>query len=378
MLWTISSPKVSVSQFETVDISEVLYEFEGPKIFTTNGDGSLLRLWYECGEDFEAETLRYLVVPTSRAHIDQLKSGKKTVHDLLKQPWLWAVDLNHDFNAVSAWVLDGLDNIPLKAKPEPHATLYPEHMPLLSYRMVGVGLQEGTVPSSVVSRAVNAPTSAIKRLLEAVSSGLSQGRPEEAFRRIYDLPAARFAYNSFEVSFSAPIDVQLSFNESGRSSYEEVSKSLDQAFRWLNTQANEDEPDTYVLEALKELTPPAHGQVERAELRGALIRGSRPVSLTRSHRKLVTQALGRKRFFDQELIQSSGQVRELDKDNLSFMLRNRPGEAGELKCLFSEEQYDDIFDFFDGDTFVVVTGRLKKNKNILEIGDVAPVSSDES
>ncbi|BCR22507.1 hypothetical protein [Aquipseudomonas alcaligenes] len=369
MLWPITSSKVTTHQFDTIDMYEVLYEFDGPKIFTSKDSNNQTYLWYESAEDFSNKRIRFLVTPTTDSQIEQLKLGHKTVYDLLKQAWLWAVDLTYDMTLANAWALGGLDDVPAKSRPEPHVTLYPEHMPLLSYRLIGPGLQEGQVPASVISRAVKGPTAALKRIFESLSQGYSSGRPEESFRRSYDLPAARFAYNSFEVAFSEPPFDQLDFD--GESAYEAGSSALEDGLQWLVNQSSK-EPSIIVLEALKELTPPAHGQIERAEIRGRLIKSSAVFCLNRQHRRAITEALAKHQKTDHELIQVSGQIRELDKDNFSFILRNRPNDENELKCIFTEEQYDDVVEHFSSETFVSATGRLKRSSNLLEIGDIEP------
>lgn len=109
MLWPIISNPISPQPFEALHIAEVLYEFDGPKIFTTVGCDSLLRFWYESAEDREEKLIRYLVTPTSPSLIQQLKAGHKTVHDLLKQSWLWVVDMHYDMSppwpgAWKAWM----------------------------------------------------------------------------------------------------------------------------------------------------------------------------------------------------------------------------------------------------------------------------------
>ena len=125
MLWPIASTTVCTRPFEALQITEVLYEFDGPRIFTTLGSDTLLRFWYESAEDQENKLIRYLVTPTSPFLIQQLKAGHKSVHDLLKQSWLWVVDMHYDMSPATAWNLESLDDVPEQSKPEPHATLCP-------------------------------------------------------------------------------------------------------------------------------------------------------------------------------------------------------------------------------------------------------------
>ncbi|WP_248919502.1 hypothetical protein [Pseudomonas entomophila] len=372
MLWPITSPAISTQPFEDLQIAEVLYEFDGPKIFTTLDQDGFLRFWYESKEDRDDKLIRYLVTPSSALLIQQLKCGHKSVHDLLKQSWLWAVDLRYDMSPSRAWHLESLDEVPAKFKPEPHATLCPEHMPLLSYRLIGQGLKEGSVPASVIARAVNSPANALKKILETITQSIAQGRPEESFRKSYDLPATRFAYNSFEVSFSTPSPEQLDLQVPGISTYTQSAQVLENGLRWLVDQSG-GEPELSVLEALKDLTPPTHGQVESAELRGQLISNNHVFRLTRAHRKLISETLARHQTSRHQLMKTSGKIRELDKDNLTFILRSRPDAETELKCAFSDTLYDDVVEHFASEVSISVTGRLKHAKAVLEISDIEAI-----
>lgn len=374
MLWHIKAPNAHREQFEKPEIQEILYDFDGPKIFTS-GSPSQLNIWYECGEELESRTLRYIVAATNQKLISQLKQGKKTLFDVLDQPWIWVVDKDFDMTLKGAWILDSLELIPIDAKPAPQATLYPEHMPLLSYRLIGSGLTEGNVPSSVIAKAVGGPTAALRRLFESLDDSQPQtsGRPEEILRKAYDLPAIAFAYKSFEVTFGKPTDIQLSISGTDPESiYEKSAENLDKGISWLKHSGDEEDLETPILEALKELMPPAHGQVEFAEISGQIIGQRMPIRLTRSDRRKVTFALKNKLAIEQPTLQTIGIVRELDKDNLSFILRSRPEDAPALKCFFPEDLYDDIVEFFNSDEPIRVAGRYKRASSALDVSSALP------
>lgn len=378
MLWHISAPKADQEQFENFEIQEVLYEFDGPRIFTS-GSSTQLKIWYECGEDLESGTLRYLVVNTNDHLISQLKSGKKTLIDVLDQPWIWVIDSDFNMQVQSSWIINSLEHVPQDAKPTPQATLYPEHMPLLSYRLIGSGLSEGNVPSSVIAKAVGAPTAALKRLFESLSGSQSSGRPEETFRKAYDLPALAFAYKSFEVTFGKPSEIQLSISHTESDSiYTDSAGKLVKGISWLRQSNTDQDLETSILEALKELMPPAHGQVEMAEISGQLVGQRKPVQLTRNDRKKVTQALKGKLAIEQPALQTNGIVRELDKDNLSFILRSRPDNEPDLKCFFPEELYDDIVEFFASDEVIRVAGRYKRANSVLDVNSALPAAPESA
>lgn len=366
MIWSIETPQCSVEQFKDRKTVEVLYEFDGPKIFVAM-TGSLLSLWYECEEDLDSSVFRYLVVPTDEQTIAYLKDGTRTVYDALHQPWLWAVDVGPGEQVIRGWVVQ-LEEVPEFAKPEKGVALWPHLEPLIAYRLIGDGLREGAVPTSVVARALDRPSAALKKLLEAMNNSVGHGRPEESFRRAYDLPAQRIAFNSFEVSFGVPKSIEaLPLEEDELSIYRAGSSCLEEALAWLRSGKEDQLPDLALLEVLKELVPPAHGQVFEAEVRGQIIPSQQHVLLTRKDRQRVTQAISRKRSKERELLREEGRIGEFDKDQLTFILRDRSNSADELKCAFTEEQFDDLYEAFDNDRRVVLLGKLQMKRNVLEI-----------
>jgi hypothetical protein len=372
MLWPLNDP-CSADNFVSRRVSEVLYEFDGPKIFLTDA-GPLQYLWYEAAEDAETGVLRYLVAPTDRRMVEGLKSGARTVYDALNQPWLWAVDIDQKDEIIEAGVLT-LEEVPTMAKPEKSATLWPQLEPLLSYRLIGDGLREGNVPASVAARALERPAAALKRLFESVRNTTAHGRPEESVRKVYDLPARRFAFNSFEVAFGPPNEPELLLSADGESVYGAAARGLQEAVDWLRSPDQEGRslPSIQLLEVLKELAPPAHGQVVRAEISGQMVANGMRVSFTRDDRNRVTQAITKKREIQRALLRTEGRIGEFDKDELTFILRDREDSQLELRCSFSEEQYDDLYDAFVSDRRVELLGRLQQARNVLEVIAVEPL-----
>lgn len=373
MFWQINSPPAGSDQFATRQIEEVLYEYDGPRIFTCR-IGGLLQLWYECAEDLASGAKRYLIVPTDVRTIEKLKTGYKTVHDALSQAWLWAVDFDSSEEVIGCWVLQGLVEVPQGSKPLPHVPLWPELEPLISYRLIGSGLSEGTVPASVVARAMERPTAALKRLLELVlnSGGTSQGgRPDEAFRKAYDLPAQRMAFNSFEVAFALPSAEQLQLNDGSESLYQSSAQLLLEGIQWLSDPEAHPEPSVQLLEVLKELAPPAHGSVLAAEIRGRLVPNQSVVRLSREDRSAVSRAINARKEALRRLEQVIGRIGEFDSDHFTLTLREVASLTGEVRCAFTEEQYDDLFEAFN--KRVQVVGRMN-SRNLFEIIAIEPLA----
>ncbi len=78
----------------TFQPAQVLYEFDGPRIFTCRDDDGALFLAYQCCED--ADEYRLVVVPCSDELLERLTQGELTVLDALNQPDCWLFSLNHD------------------------------------------------------------------------------------------------------------------------------------------------------------------------------------------------------------------------------------------------------------------------------------------
>jgi hypothetical protein len=365
MLWTIDAPHCNSDFLSPKLISETLYEFNGPKIFTTAHDGRLY-LWYECAESEDDGTLRYLVVPTDMAIIARLQQGRIFVLDALKQPWLWAVDIAPNGETKNGWCIQ-LEDIPDLSKPKPGVPLWPHLEPLISYRLIGEGLVEGSIPSSVVSRALNRPVAAIRRLLESVGNFDSTGRPEESFRKSYDLPTTNFAFNSFEVSFGLPNTSQFNMEATGQSIYDQGANLLAATFEWLHADGHENTPGIDMLEVLNELVPPANGSIVCAEVKGRLIKGSRTVVLTRNDRLKVRQAITSLKNNDDHFLSETGRIGEFDKDQMTLILRDRDSAPEDLHCSFTEELYDELYEAFESDQRVTLWGKTKQNRRTFDV-----------
>ena len=85
---------VILSQIKEISPVEILYDFDGPKIFTVKDKTNNLLLLYQCYEDDKLR--RFLMVPTNDDTIRLLKSNELAVYVALKQPWSWYLDIIND------------------------------------------------------------------------------------------------------------------------------------------------------------------------------------------------------------------------------------------------------------------------------------------
>lgn len=99
---------------------EVLYDFDGPRIFTcrTPNQELLLAFLY----DLHDSNHLYMVVPTNRTRIESLKSGKLSLREALEQPWIWQVEVR-DGNILLATKVE-LETLPEDVLPNPGVLLW--------------------------------------------------------------------------------------------------------------------------------------------------------------------------------------------------------------------------------------------------------------
>lgn len=108
--------------------------------------------------------------------------------------------------------------------------------------------------------------------------------------------------------------------------------------------------------------------IEAIEVKGAWM-GGRAVSLPRAARRRVQGEL--KTLALERTVSMRGTIRELDKDNLSFILRDPPNQP-DVRAVFSEELFDEIMNFFNDDAQVLVMGVQRGGKLHVSVVVAAP------
>lgn len=332
----------------------VLDDVDGPRLFTAKADDGLLLLCYSCDSTPTGE--RYLVAPTTDHVVDLILTNERTLRDaLLSQGFLWLAEQRNDGVTRSLGLVDQT-NLPSYMLPREGIYLAPTPETLLRVRLKGAALRRGRVPASVVRRAVDGATAAVKVLIRhALRVQPATGRPPDRFRRYYDLPATEFAFRSFEVTFGMPdMPAQQELTED-KAILDEAGRLLNAGLSWASSPGGTalaisgTTEQTAVIEALSYLSPPQQGVVEEVEVSGALARSAGPtVLLTRVASEKVRQA--RKDLRNVGEVTYEGVVREFDKDKLTFWLRSPIG-LDVVRVSFTEDKYNDALLAFD-------TGRL--------------------
>lgn len=366
MDWDVPGSKLENAFLDQLVPEDVLYEFDGPRIFTHKSTIGLLLAYLS---DEGSNTQRFVLAPTSRKILDSLKKGIISVRVALSQSWVWVADVDFEGRTQTLWLSDIAD-LPADALPAENTMLLPNLQPAFSIRMIGNNFHEGTVPASVMRQAVDGPMTALRRIAGSLSgTSQGQGRPEESIRVLSDPPIKHFAFNSFEVAFGVPTTTKVinlgQLIEDGyfESEFEKITLELSAALKWA-TDLSSDVGDINLnlLKALEKLLPPQSGVLEEVEVKGRLIekfnQGS-PFRLNRDVSKKVRQALSSVRDRQEHIVKVTGTIGELDKDKLQFTLRNTDDDVyPERVCSFDDGLLDSIMEFFqDNDIRVTVSGR---------------------
>jgi hypothetical protein len=122
-MWETSGKQVATSRFEPFEPDEVLYEFDGPRVFTLRDCEGELNL--SCWSDEQDSTSRYVVVPTTGKIVHDLRQGDSSVYDALNQPRCWLCDVTHGGKIVRCERIE-FDQIPADSLPAPGTLLMPD------------------------------------------------------------------------------------------------------------------------------------------------------------------------------------------------------------------------------------------------------------
>jgi hypothetical protein len=121
-MWSIPGKSVPVTRFPRFEPDEVLYEFDGPRIFVVRDSEGELNLAYWSDED--DAICRYVVVPTTANILQALRQGDVSVFDALNQPRCWLCDVTHQGQIAACQRVD-FEAIPKDSLPAAGTMLLP-------------------------------------------------------------------------------------------------------------------------------------------------------------------------------------------------------------------------------------------------------------
>jgi len=125
--WSPIGKKDKTEIFSKIIPDDVLYDFDGPRIFTFR-QGTLKQfLAYLCDEI--PSRFRHIVARTNSRTIANLKNDALPVRDALAQPRVWVVDINGQGEVLSVWKVAAL-TLPHDVLPAHGAFLHPTALPI--------------------------------------------------------------------------------------------------------------------------------------------------------------------------------------------------------------------------------------------------------
>ncbi len=332
--------------------AEVLYEFEGPCIFTTRTPQNTLVLAYLVEELDDEDLLRFIVATTSESTVAAMKDGAIAVREALERGSLWLVDLDLTYKPHRAAACRAED-LPDDALPGPSTMLWPALEPALVVRLDGPEIYRNNIPPAVLAQAAEISSTALKPTFEWAARsvrGSTSGRPPDWLRHLYGLPAQRIAYGSLELAFRVLeiTDTSLLLDASEAPSAREIQENgwnaVREGLEWSVSEhpTPPGDPDKWraILEAMKRLAPATKGPIHSVLVSGRHVGAHRQqFQLTQASTKRIRSALMElRRLQHSQLKVFTGRVRDLDLDKLTFILRDVHVGPPEVQLVLADGQ----------------------------------------
>lgn len=108
-MWTVTGAGVSATRFTPFEPGEILYDFDGPRIFTVRDLEN--EPYLACWSDENDQASRFIVAPTNERIVLGLKEGRLTVTEALHQSRCWICDVLHGGEVASCWRVE-FENVP--------------------------------------------------------------------------------------------------------------------------------------------------------------------------------------------------------------------------------------------------------------------------
>jgi hypothetical protein len=368
-MWEPKGKAIDTATLGELRPEQVLFEFEEPLTFICRDrDGQMLLAHNLCAE---GSLSRYLLVVTDQEFIDGLKAGRLDMLAALRQPRCWIVDFGPEWQIKGLWLI-AFDKVPKDYLPKPGAMLTPDLDPLFRLRLVGPGVGPGKTSAADVRMAAQATESGLRGLARiALDQKKRSGQVPRDIRHYSDLPYQYSRAASFEIAFGRPHDRLPGLDDEV---FQEMGRLLEQGLGAVR--ANEDEPtpikgldadqSVQLFEAIKALTPPMRGGVDRIEIGGELAEAvSSPRVLTRDDRIRSSERIkaASRPPRKEAPFRISGVIEEADQGTFSFTLRQLDpvetavvNNAAEVTFAFDDHLLDAVSEAWNSQERVFVVG----------------------
>jgi hypothetical protein len=387
-MWAPEGKRIENDSLGGLAPTEVLFELGEPLTFVCREiDGNPLLAHSICAE---GKLARYLVSVIDERGIEELKAGRLDVLGALRQPRCWIVDFGPKWEIMGLWLVS-FDRVPKELLPKPGSMLTPEVEPLFRLRLVGSGVGPGKTSAADIKTAAQAVESGLRGLARiALDQKRQVGPVRRDIRRYSDLPYQFSRAASFEIAFGRPRDWLPGVDDEV---FDEMGRLLERGLNALRADTDELAPieglsadqALELFEAIKALTPPTKGGIDRVEVGGGLIDGlAGSKVLTRDDRTRSMQRIkaARKAPALDEPFRVTGIVEEADQGASSFTLRQLEpplprtvGSLLEIAFRFEDHLYDTVMEAFNSlERMTIVGERIDSYFQALDVqvaGDIA-------
>jgi hypothetical protein len=271
----------------------------------------------------------------------------------------------------------------------------PELDPIFRLRLIGPGVGPGNTTAADIRMAAQAAEWGLRGLARiALDEKKQVGQVRRTIRDYSDLPYQYALAASFEIAFGRPRDRLPTVDDEV---FHEMGRLLEIGLEALRTNGEESGPiadlnedqTVQLLEAIKALTPPMRGGVERVEVGGGLtdaLTGSKILTRDDRLRSLQRVKISRKIPVKEDPFRVTGVAEGADQGFDFFTLRQLVpadipgvGPVGEIKFFFDDHLFDKVSDAWNSQERVTVVGeRIGNDFKALDIQEstLAPAASE--
>ena len=388
-MWELKAKIIESTSIGSLKPVEPLFEFEGEYLTFVAHDPNddLLLVHNLCESDGIS---RYLVSPIDARILGDLKAGRLDIYLALRQPRCWIADLVAADSSEQPWRIQALyrvefDSVPKDYLPRPGAMITPDLDPIFRLRLIGPGVGPGNTTAADIRMAAQAAESGLRGLARiALDEKKQVGQVRRSIRDYSDLPYQYTRAASFEIAFGRPRDRLPGVDDE---IFDEMSRLLKKGLEALRANGDElvpieglnEDQAGQLFEAIRALTPPMRGGVERVEVGGGLTDGlaEQKRLLTRDDRlRSIQRAKTSKKSPVKEILfRVTGVAEGADQGFDFFILRQLqpidiPGVSpvSEIKFSFDDHLFDKVADAWNSQERVTVVGeRIGNDFKALDI-----------
>jgi hypothetical protein len=120
-MWDVQGKPLALPERFELEPARVLYEYDGPRIFTCADPAGNYCLAYLCANDRTKQ--RFLLVPFDDNLEQQLTTGQISLRDAMNRPGARIIDFGNDWHGLAMWEV-AIGDVPSDVLPRPGVMLW--------------------------------------------------------------------------------------------------------------------------------------------------------------------------------------------------------------------------------------------------------------